>query len=196
MNKKLRIACIGSRETPKHILEEMQKIAIEIVNSGHMILSGGADGADNAFQTGAINAIMNMDIPLKEWNEMVKKHLAVIIPWDNFNMLSRSKFDWVYNFDDMKTDLQDEAFQIMEKYHPSFKQLVGGAKKLMARNGFQVLGHDLKHPVDLVVCWTKNGKPMGGTGQAMRIAKDYNIPIVNLKNEPFNYAYLNEVQVY
>lgn len=29
----------------------------------------------------------------------------------------------------------------------------------------------------LNICWTKNGSGQGGTGQALRIAKAYNIPI-------------------
>jgi hypothetical protein len=55
-----------------------------------------------------------------------------------------------------------------------------GAKKLMARNCHQVLGQDLKTPVDFIVCWTKNGNINGGTGQALRIAKKLNIPVYNL----------------
>jgi len=27
------------------------------------------------------------------------------------------------------------------------------------------------------LCWTKNGKSSGGTGQAIRIANDYKIPV-------------------
>jgi hypothetical protein len=35
----------------------------------------------------------------------------------------------------------------------------------------------------MVVCWTKDGKSSGGTGQALRIAEYYSIPIFNLKND-------------
>jgi hypothetical protein len=58
-----------------------------------------------------------------------------------------------------------------------------GAKKLMARNMYQVLGQDLETPTSFIVCWTKDGKASGGTGQALRVAKKYNIPIFNLYNE-------------
>jgi hypothetical protein len=50
----------------------------------------------------------------------------------------------------------------------------------MTRNSFQVLGPDLQSPVSFVVCWTTGGKISGGTGQALRIAKDLSIPIFNL----------------
>lgn len=53
----------------------------------------------------------------------------------------------------------------------------------MSRNSYQVLEKDLNTPVEFVLCWTKDGKASGGTGQAMRIAKDKNIPIFNLKTD-------------
>ena len=52
--------------------------------------------------------------------------------------------------------------------------------KLMARNCYQVLGEDLKSPVDMIICWTPDGKAAGGTGQALRIANDNDIPVFNL----------------
>ena len=79
------------------------------------------------------------------------------------------------------------AYEIAEKYHPAWKQLKPYAKHLMARNTHQVLGQDCNTPVDAVICWTKDGSTgittakTGGTGQAIRIAYDLNIPIYNLK---------------
>jgi hypothetical protein len=53
----------------------------------------------------------------------------------------------------------------------------------MARNAMQVLGPDLKTPSKFVICWTLEGKEIGGTSQAIRIAKDFSIPIYNLGKE-------------
>jgi hypothetical protein len=53
----------------------------------------------------------------------------------------------------------------------------------MNRNAMQILGEDGNTPVEMVVCWTKDGKASGGTGQALRIAEYYSIPIFNLKND-------------
>jgi hypothetical protein len=50
----------------------------------------------------------------------------------------------------------------------------------MARNAMQVLGPDLDTPSKVVVCWTKNGKTSGGTGQALRISLYHGVPIFNL----------------
>jgi hypothetical protein len=46
----------------------------------------------------------------------------------------------------------------------------------------QILGEDLKTPCNLVVCYTAGGKGGGGTGQALRAAKDHNVPILDLGN--------------
>ena len=43
-----------------------------------------------------------------------------------------------------------------------------------------MLGADLKHPVDFLVCWTKSGKKIGGTSTAISIAEMNNIPVFNL----------------
>jgi hypothetical protein len=43
-----------------------------------------------------------------------------------------------------------------------------------------MLGSDLKSPVNMVVCWTPRGEATGGTGQAIRMARHYGIPVYNL----------------
>jgi peptidoglycan/xylan/chitin deacetylase (PgdA/CDA1 family) len=70
----------------------------------------------------------------------------------------------------------NDAYVIAEKYHPAWTRCSPGAKKLHARNSHQILGKDLQTPCDFVVCWSDGS---GGTEQALRIAKDYNVPIYN-----------------
>jgi len=43
-----------------------------------------------------------------------------------------------------------------------------------------LFGKDLNTPVEFIVCWTKSGKVTGGTGQALRIAKYYDIKVYNM----------------
>ena len=43
-----------------------------------------------------------------------------------------------------------------------------------------LLGETLDHPVDAVVCWTREGRVEGGTGMAIRIAEANGIPVFNL----------------
>lgn len=45
-------AGIGSRNTPKHILDIMTKAAAKLESLGYVLRSGGADGADSAFEKG------------------------------------------------------------------------------------------------------------------------------------------------
>jgi hypothetical protein len=52
----------------------------------------------------------------------------------------------------------------------------------------QILGDDLKTPVDFVLCWTPDGAETstsystGGTGQAIRLAIANSIPVFNSHN--------------
>ena len=102
---------------------------------------------------------------------MVNGQKEIYLPWKGFegsdsNLIVR----------DIK------AFEIGEKFHPYWHNLSQGAKKLQARNSHQVLGLDLNTPTKFVICWTKNGKGSGGTGQAIRIAKAYDIPVFDTGN--------------
>ena len=147
-------AGIGSRETPKYVQLYMIKTAEYL--GDFTLRSGHADGADKAFEKGCDN---------------VGGKKEIYLPWKKFNGSDSE----LYN-------ISDEAFAIAEKYHPAWDKLSDGAKKLMARDCMQVLGEDLNTPADFILCWTKNGKITGGTGQALRIAIDYKIPIFNFGN--------------
>ena len=153
---------IGSRETPPEILSLMKEIAEQLREKGYILRSGGADGADRAFESKA------------------KKQKEIYLPWKGFN---NSKSN-LYN-------LSEEAFELAEKLHPGWKYLKRGARKLMARNCYQVLGEDLETPSEFVVCWTPDGcethtdrkSKTGGTGQAISLADLADIPVYNLANE-------------
>jgi hypothetical protein len=152
-------AGIGSRETPKDICLYMTAIAKRLAALGYTCNSGGADGADAAFERGAV---INRQI---------------FLPWDGFNKryidtLTKLHGNDSYLVPSFNTDL-------VEKYHPKPSALSDEGWKFMSRNSYQVLGKDLKTPVEFVLCWTRDGKARGGTGQALRIAKDHNIPIFN-----------------
>lgn len=155
---------IGSRDTPSDIMELMTMMAKHLSRNNWILRSGGAGGADQAFEAGCDN---------------VNGSKEIYIPWANFEK-SNSKLI-VSN---------PKSFEMAEKYHPYWHNLSSGAKKLQARNCHQVLGSDLKSPSNLVICYTKNGKGQGGTGQAIRIAKAYNIPIFDCGN----YSDLSELK--
>ena len=62
-------AGIGSRKTPREVCEEMEEIAKELYDRGFILRSGGARGADSAFERGAgeAKAIYRPDDIIPEW---------------------------------------------------------------------------------------------------------------------------------
>lgn len=142
-------AGIGSRETPPDVLKLMTAIATKLDTDGYTLRSGGAAGADQAFEAGA-----------------TKKE--IYIPWPGFNGSTSNLLP------------TPEAFLLAAMFHPAWARCRRGAKALHARNGHQVLGHNLKTPSDFVLCWTPGATGSGGTGQAIRIARMHQIPVYDL----------------
>jgi hypothetical protein len=142
---------IGSRVTPEPVLEEMRAIASHLVGRNFILRSGGADGADTAFEQGSAG------------------YAEIFLPWSGFNRRTQG-----YVVDN------PEAEVIASKHHPNWGACSIGARKLHTRNVLQVLGMDLQTPSEFVICWTPDGRRGGGTGQALRIAESYNIPIFDL----------------
>jgi len=147
---------IGSRKTPKEIIPTIEEIATLLGEKGYTLRSGGADGADTFFEDYSNN---------KE----------IYLPWKGFNNNESELY-----LENMNPEIVNKAEEISKKFHPRWNSLNKAGRSLMTRNVFQVLGDDLKTPVDFVVCWTETGKIEGGTGQAMRIARNMGIPIFNL----------------
>lgn len=83
-----------------------------------------------------------------------------------------------------------EAIEIAKMFHPYYKSLDSSSKKLHNRTSYQLLGRYLTEPSDFVLCYTRDGcengiqttKATGGSGQALRIACHYNIPVFNIRN--------------
>jgi len=148
-----RYSGIGSREAPPAILRLMTHIASFMESQGYILCSGGANGSDSAFEEGVTDPEMK----------------NIFIPWKGFNRSTSLLYS-----------ITAEAYTMAEKFHPSWKGLSDPVKNIMARNCYQVLGLSLDKPVDMVVCYTPHGKAEGGTGQALRIASYYSVPIFNL----------------
>jgi len=88
------------------------------------------------------------------------------------------------------------CFERATKFAPkgqNFAKLAEKIQRLHARNMMQIWGRDGNSPVDFVVCWTKNGQAVGGTGYAIRAAQSVGIPVYNLFNEEDRKAFKKEV---
>lgn len=153
---------IGSRKTPSNILNIMIKLGRLFAFKNFTLRSGGANGADLAFERGC---------------DICNGKKEIYLPWKNFN-----------NNDSILFNITEEAIELARNYHPHWNKLSNGVKKLHARNCYQVLGMNLDNPTDFIVCWTEKS---GGTQQALRIAKDYKIPIFNLINKNWNDDIIN-----
>lgn len=151
-----RYAGIGSRETEEWKKYCMINIGKWLATKGYELYSGHAQGPDSWFEEGC---------------DMANGNKSIYIPWKGFNGSNSGLYE-----------ITEKAMKLAEKYHPAWSKCSEPAKKLMARNCYQVLGLELNNPVDFVVCNTKQGKLLGGTAQALRIAMDYNIPIFNFGN--------------
>lgn len=143
----------------------MRNLAWDLVGLGYKLRSGGAPGADTAFEEGAL---LGGQLP------------EVYLPWPGFNDHAGKVY---------LAEPSPEAFEVSARYHPNWRYLSRGAKKLHARNAHQVLGLKLDDPADFVVCWTPDGsldgqgRRVGGTGQALRIAHGHGVEVINLQRE-------------
>lgn len=144
---------VGSRLTPSWILTEMQRCARELAVRGFTLRSGAAPGADTAFELGCDQGFGSKEIYL---------------PWYKFNgSLSRLYV------------LPQVAYDTAAQVHPGWSRLSKAAQKLHARNVQQVLGRDCDDPVELVLCWTRGGLPVGGTATVLLLAAELDVPVIN-----------------
>lgn len=149
-------AGIGSRSIPQYVYNSLYLIGAFLAKNGLILRSGAALGSDTACEQGC---------------NSVNGKSEIYLPWSNFNgHNSKLILD--------KTDQQ--IIDLAKKFHPRFDTLSQGAKALISRNGYQVLGYDLNTPSKFIICYTKDGHTIGGTGQALRMAEYYKIPIFNL----------------
>jgi hypothetical protein len=140
----------------------MTEAAKHLSSEGMVLRSGGAHGADAAFEKGADPERMEIYIPFDNFNGKLGTMMGIIPPQY------------------MTPEAVKEAFRVAEAHHPAWDKLNRTVKFIMARNSFQVLGADMMSPAMFVLCFTHGGTGGGGTGQAIRIANSHGIPVYDL----------------
>lgn len=160
-------AGIGSREAPENILQLMMDIGFAMAQKDWILRSGGAGGADIAFEIGARRA---------------KGSMEIYVPWKGFNYEDRARLIGPAHLDVVVNDPLPQARTIASHVHPNWGACSEGARKLHTRNVSQVMGMDLSTHSKAVICWTPNAAGGGGTGQAIRLAKHIGIPVYDLAN--------------
>lgn len=168
-------AGVGSRSTPDEVLETMATVARHLGNSGWTLRSGGADGADFAFDWGAglSSGYREIYLPTRGWHG--------------------KKGPQYHTFPDRALAAAKKAWAPYAERTgvAPWKNLKPLTRKLMARNVCQVCGPRLNRLANFVVCWTPDGAcngeettpDSGGTGMAIRVASRAGVPVFNLKRK-------------
>jgi hypothetical protein len=164
-------AGIGSRETPSHIIEIMNYLGCYLCEKGWILRSGGALGADKAFEQAA-------DFIVNKGRNLNDNYKEIYLPWEGYNNSKSEINPSNYPF----TQMEDE---FAARFHPAWEKCSPSVRLLHKRNTRVLLGLKQLHgehvrPVRFIVCWTPHGLATGGTGQALRIAKGCQIPVFNL----------------
>jgi len=159
-------AGIGTRALWPYEDKTIFQMSEYLTELGFWCYTGGAPGADEYFERGA-------DI----------YRCIVYQPWRGFGTAWQA--NCVVNAGETEEGLASVA-----KYHPRGRRLKAAVQKLMARNYHQVHGFpEFNQPqVSFVLCCADEdlaGNVIGGTGQACRIAKAANIPIINIRTMPY-----------
>lgn len=162
-------AGIGSRDILPNEEVQIKIIAKKMARLNFILYSGNADGSDIAFQNGS-NA-----------------QCVLMLPWKKFNNESYSTTACIEALD--MGGSADGLSSIM-KFHPNAAALTDGVRRIMARNYHQVMGYGKWPVVSFVICCSNevNGNVIGGTGQAVRIAKSRNIPVFNIRTKGWGEA--------
>lgn len=154
-------AGIGSRETPPEVLAKMTQWAETLERRGYILRSGGAPGADSAFEAGV----------------KLTTNKRIYVPWLGFNGRHGENV--------IECGIDPDMRRIAQHSHPAWGCCSDAARKMHTRNVAQVLGCPPEDHTDseFVVCWTPRGAGSGGTGQAIRIAKRYGVPVFDLARQ-------------
>jgi hypothetical protein len=162
-------AGIGSRATPARTLEQIEALGARFAREGLVLRTGASPGADQAFMHGAAKAGGRAELYL---------------PCPRFEAGARAQARGLDAI--VLGEPAPRAYDLAARFHPAWEELGERERRLRARDVHQVLGADLRSPVEFVVCWTPDGRrdgtraSAGGTGQALRVAASRNIPVINL----------------
>jgi hypothetical protein len=135
----------------------MERVGRRLAELGYTLRSGSALGADAAFERGCDRAHGSKQI---------------FLPRIHYNG----------RLDGIELGDSAQAQAIAAQFHPAWDGLPPSHKRLLARNVGAILGPklDKADASAFVVAWTHDGRVVGGTGHALRIAEGYGVPVVNL----------------
>jgi hypothetical protein len=150
-------AGIGSRETPNVVIAQMKLAAAMLAMRGFTLRSGHA--------------------PVPIFNRMPDT--------DSADLAFEAGCDSVNGAKEIRcTSLHPPALLHAARFHPNWNACNEHVRSLHARNSLVMFGDDLATPVKFALCYTREGRITGGTGQALRIAAASDIPVFNYATSP------------
>lgn len=158
---------VGSRQTSQDSQIILRELSKQLLKLGYIGRSGAAKGADECLEVASfVTGIPNVEIYL---------------PWGGFQ---ERVADDIHYINAQTLSNYEQARILAAQIHGGFRYCSFGAKSLHTRNVYQVLGRDLSTPSDLVVCCappdTSGKGVIGGTRTAVKLAKNLNIPTLNV----------------
>ena len=149
-----RVACIGSREISTETKVYLEYVGLYYASRGCTIVTGNAQGSDQAYALGANTVDPNL---VELW-----------LPWPSYEQKAVLEGNTIH--------LVDEATRadwvLAERCHPAWAKLNDPVRRLMVRNAMIV------STSQLVVAWPDRSKiGYGGTGHGMRVAMELGISI-------------------
>ena len=182
-------AGIGSRKTPAEVCAAFANLAGRLGKAGWTLRSGRALGADSAFEAGARSVRGSCEIYLPNMHNYTS--IEQVVHANSEDVMKGASY-----LDEVTGSVLGCKI-IARLLHPNGKYLSPHALELHARNTYQIIGQDLNSPVNVVICWTEGARGEGGTGQALRLAKMLNIPIIDygMYTDPSKWWELNDYVV-
>jgi hypothetical protein len=166
-------AGIGARRIPTETAVLIESLAAELARRDWVLRTGLSPGADQAFFRGAHEA---------------GGEIELYLPCPGFEAEALAGREQRVSGLERPSPA---AHELAARFHRpwdgrAWGELSSHEQALLARDAHQVLGPELDSPSGWVVCWTPDGGLDGsdprsqGTGQALRIAADRAIPVLNL----------------
>ncbi len=151
---------IGARELSPNLSQEFQQIGQSLAKLGYTVRSGGAQGADSAFEAGS---------------DTVSGLKEIFLPWKGFNHNKSSLI--------LPNPIPEDVANIAKEIYPHWDHVTEPVRRLHARNVMQILGWDLNDPSAFVVCYTErpynDPNAVGGTLFGIKLAEANDIPVYN-----------------
>lgn len=166
LNQSIYYAGIGSRDTPIEIQTLMKDLASKLERKGFILRSGGAQGADKAFENGVTSSKNKQIFYQSHANDLVREIANVFHPAPY--ALNKSLTAWNL--------MARNTFQVM-----------GGDLNQPVRFVILWTKDGCKHH-------STRTRGTGGTGQAISIASHFNIPVFNLYHDKDKEEILNLIQ--